>query len=67
MAVKFITLTTLGTGRELHINPRRVNYFSVVPPPSQQPSIWCGTVVRFNANDTVIVHESPEYIKTLLK
>lgn len=67
MTPKFIQLTRMSTGEVMMVNPRRINAFHKRRPPTQQPKLNCGTEVWFGRDDVILVRESVEDIKTLLK
>ena len=52
---------------EIMLNPRRVDYFKSVAPPTQQPTLDCGTLVALGSNKRIVVRESLAAIKRLLK
>lgn len=67
MTPKFIPLHRFRTGTLIMVNPRRVDTFTELPRPTQQQDLYCGTQVSFGRNETVIVVETVEDIKRLLK
>ncbi len=70
MTPKFLTLTRFASPHDsIMVNPRRVNAFTENRAPSAQPELRgkLGTVVDFNANDCIVVRESLDEIKQLLK
>lgn len=72
MCPKYIILHRfeLGKLRDEHkvvyVNPRRVDYFTPARRPTAQPTLDCGTVVRFGARE-MVVHESVSEIEKMLK
>lgn len=65
MTPKFLTLHRLRDDSVVLVNPRRVNTFHRVPPPTQQPDIYVGTELWFGSG-WVVVKETPEDIVRLL-
>ncbi len=57
----------IGPLDEIMLNPRRVDYFKPVAPPTQQPTLDCGTLVCLGSNKRVIVRETIAEIKRMLK
>jgi hypothetical protein len=51
----------------VYVNPRRVDYFAPNPPPSQQPTLFCGTLISFGGKKTVVVHETVDELEKMLK
>jgi hypothetical protein len=49
------------------LNPRRVDYFRAEPPPTQQPTLWCGTRVFLGSKQSILVRETLAEIKKKLK
>lgn len=74
MTPKLLTLHLFRSGNpligpldEVMVNPRRVDYFKPVAPPTQQPGLDCGTLVCLGSRQSIIVRESLVQIKRLLK
>ncbi len=74
MSPKFLTLHRFRAGQLLEddhdtimVNPRRVDYFAPVPPPTQQPALYCGTKVSLGSRQFVVVNETMDEIKRKLK
>lgn len=73
MTPKFLTLHRFETGKlidehkVIYVNPRRVDYFEPVSPPSAQPTLYCGTKVALGSNKYVIVHETVDQIVKALR
>jgi len=53
----------------LMVNPRRVDYFEPIPPPANpnQSRLFCGTRVNLGSKQFVIVQETVEEIRKMLK
>lgn len=67
MTPKFIEVTLNSSGLKVMVNPRRVNFFSKERVPTQQPDLDCGTRLDFGRSEILIVKETVEQIKSLLK
>lgn len=74
MTPKLITLHLFRSGQvledardEIMLNPRRVDYFKVKTPPTQHPNLYCGTLVQLGSNKSIVVSETIDEIKRLLK
>lgn len=70
MTPKFLTLTLFASPHDqVLINPRRVNMMCENRHPSAQPELKgkLGVVIYHNQNDFVVVRESLNDIKQLLK
>lgn len=52
---------------EVMVNPRRVDYFKPVAPPTQQPTLDCGTLICLGSRQSIVVRETLAQIKRLLK
>jgi len=48
------------------VNPRRLDTFSALRPPTQQPDLNVGTQLNFGRGEVIIVRETVQQIKTLL-
>lgn len=67
MTPKFILVTRFGTNHTLMVNPRRMNSFATVRPPTAQPTLNCGTQLDFGRGEFLIVKETPAEIVKMLK
>lgn len=54
-------------GEVIMLNPRRVDYFEPVPPPTQQPGLYSGTKIALGSKTFVVVSETMAEIKRALK
>ncbi len=48
------------------VNPRRVDDYQPEPPPTQHPTLYCGTRVWFGSHRSYIVRETVADIERLL-
>jgi hypothetical protein len=69
MTPKFLELTRMRNGEKVLVNPRRANTFFAVANPSAQPDLAgkCGTEFNFGRGEFIVVRETVEEIKALLK
>lgn len=69
MTPKFLELTRACDGSVVMVNPRRADMFNAVRHPSAQPDLAgkCGTEFRFGVDKYVVVRETVEQIKAMLK
>lgn len=74
MTPKFLTLNLFRSGTvledardEIMVNPRRVDSFQPVPPPTAYPGTYWGTRVRLGSKQSIVVRETLTQIKRLLK
>lgn len=73
MSPKFIQLhrfshsPLIDARDEIMVNPRRVDFFQSMPSPSAQPTLDCGTYVGLGSSKHIVVRESVEEIRKLLK
>jgi uncharacterized protein YlzI (FlbEa/FlbD family) len=63
---KFIEVTRFRNGEKVMVNPRRLDTFSALRPPTQQPDLNVGTQLNFGRGEVIIVRETVQQIKTLL-
>jgi len=70
MTPKFIILTRKTddslVDKSVYVNPRRVNAFHRLRPPTQHPGLFVGTIVDFGRSETILVCETPDQIERLL-
>lgn len=66
MTPKFIELTRRYDKCKIMVNPRRLNSFYSVQPPSQYPDLFCGTMLDYGSKREV-VNETVDEIKKMLK
>lgn len=52
---------------EIMVNPRRVDCFRPERPPTQYPTLYCGTRVCLGSKSYLVVRETIADIKRLLK
>ena len=76
MSPKFISLHFFRSDQILEsdhdiimLNPRRVDYFQPMPSPNNpnQRTLYCGTRVQLGSNKFVVVNETINEIKRMLK
>lgn len=69
MTPKFLELTRAYDGSVVMVNPRRADMFNAVRHPSAQPDLKgkCGTEFIFGRDKALVVKESVETIKAMLK
>lgn len=69
MTPKFLELTRASNGEKVMVNPRRADMFHAVRHPSAQPDLKgkCGTIFAFGPRAELVVKESVETIKSMLK
>ena len=68
MSPKFLQLTRLRDSSCVMINPRRIDRFYPTPPPSQQPTLFCGTTIEFAGHKAEVVSETvAEIVRALRK
>lgn len=48
------------------LNPRRVDYFEPMTPPTAQPKLYCGTRVSLGSKQMIVVQETCEEIRKML-
>ena len=73
MTPKFLCLHRFESGKliddnkVIYINPRRMDSFYPEPPPTSQPTLYCGTHISLGSKQFMIVHENIAEIVKMLK
>ena len=67
MTPRFIPVTRWCDEQVIMINPRRLNQFAPVKPPTQQPDLKLGTLLDFGGREHMVVTETVAEIVKMLK